>query len=118
MDESSQARISMLSMSIKDRTALYAAYMPFLKNGGLFIPTERDFQMGETVYVSLSLLESPVKIPLAGEVVWVTPPGAQGGRAQGIGLHFDDSDTSREVRDKIERMLGNAIKSTRPTHTL
>ena len=118
MDEGSQAGIGMLSMCIRDRAALCAAYMPFLRNGGVFIPTGRDFQMGETVYLSLSLLESPIRIPLVGQVAWVTPPGAQGGRAQGIGLHFDDSDTSREARAEIERLLGNAVPSSRRTHTL
>jgi len=108
----------MLSLSIKERTALYAAYMPYLKNGGIFVPTTRPHQMGEQVYMLLTLMEQPNKIPLAGNVVWVTPAGAQGSRQQGIGVHFDESETSKEVKSKIEGILGNAMKSTRQTHTM
>jgi type IV pilus assembly protein PilZ len=116
--ESSPVRVGMLSLSIKERTALYAAYMPFLKNGGIFVPTTRPHQMGEQVYMLLSLLDGPVKIPLSGTVIWVTPSGAQGSRQQGIGVHFDTSEASQEVRQKIEGILGNALKSTRQTHTM
>jgi len=28
----------LLTLTIKDKSALYLAYMPFVKNGGLFIP--------------------------------------------------------------------------------
>ena len=32
-------RQGILSLTIRDKSSLYAAYMPFIKNGGLFIPT-------------------------------------------------------------------------------
>jgi len=114
----SPGRVGMLSLSIKERTALFAAYMPFLKNGGIFVPTTRQHQMGEQVYMLLSLMEDNAKIPLSGTVVWITPSGAQGGRQHGIGVHFDNSESSRDVRNKIEGILGNAMKSTRQTHTM
>lgn len=34
-------RNGILSLTIKDKSVLYAAYMPFIKNGGLFIPPTR-----------------------------------------------------------------------------
>lgn len=111
-------RAGMLSLSIKERTALYAAYMPYLKNGGLFIPTTRLHQMGDQVYMLLSLMDDPAKLPLSGKVVWITPAGAQGNRQQGIGVQFDSSESSVLVRNKIESILGNAMKATRQTHTM
>lgn len=111
-------RAGMLSLSIKERTALFAAYMPFLKNGGLFIPTTRPYRMGDQVYMILTLMDDPTRMPLSGKVVWITPPGAQANRQQGIGVHFDDNDASREARAKIEGILGNALKSARQTHTM
>lgn len=111
-------RAGMLSLSIKERTALYAAYMPYLKNGGLFIPTSRLHQMGDQVFMLLSLMDDPVKSPLSGKVVWITPAGAQGNRQQGIGVQFDANDSSAVVRNKIESILGNAMKTTRQTHTM
>ncbi len=112
------ARTGMLSLSIKERTALFAAYMPFLKNGGLFIPTARPHRMGDQVYMILSLMDDPTRMPLSGKVVWITPPGAQASRQQGIGVHFDDNEATRDARTKIEGILGNALKSTRQTHTM
>jgi type IV pilus assembly protein PilZ len=114
----SASRAGMLSLSIKEKAALYAAYMPFLKTGGLFVPTNRAHQMGDQVYMLLSLMEDPSKIPLSGKVVWITPPGAQGNRQQGIGVQFDDNEAAQTVRAKIEAILGNAMKATRQTHTL
>jgi|GEM_PF-59404 len=111
-------RTGMLSLSIKERTALFAAYMPFLKNGGLFIPTSRPHRMGDQVYMILSLMDDPTRMPLSGQVVWITPSGAQASRQQGIGVHFDDNEATRDARTKIEGILGNALKSTRQTHTM
>ncbi|HNQ03761.1 MAG TPA: PilZ domain-containing protein [Thiobacillaceae bacterium] len=111
-------RAGMLSLAIKERSALYAAYMPFLKHGGLFIPTNRPYQMGDQVYMLISLMEDSTKMPISGRVVWITPSGAQGNRQQGIGVQFDDNEGSAGVRGKIEGILGNTMKSTRQTHTI
>ncbi len=111
-------RAGMLSLSIKEKTALYAAYMPFLKHGGLFIPTARLHQMGDQVYMLLSLMDDPAKLPISGRVIWITPSGAQGNRQQGIGVQFDENEASMIVRTKIEGILGNSMKATRPTHTM
>ncbi|MDR1661510.1 MAG: pilus assembly protein PilZ, partial [Azoarcus sp.] len=40
-------RPSVLSLNISSKSALYAAYMPFLKNGGVFIPTTRKYSLGD-----------------------------------------------------------------------
>lgn len=111
-------RAGMLSLAIKERSALYAAYMPYVKGGGLFIPTNRPYQMGDQVYMLLTLMDDPNKLPISGKVVWITPAGAQGNRQQGIGVQFDQSEGATAVREKIEGLLGNAMKSTRLTHTM
>jgi len=114
----SSGRAGMLSLSIKERTALYAAFLPFIKRGGLFIPTNRPYQMGDQVYMLLTLMDDPNKLPISGKVVWITPAGAQGNRQQGIGVQFDENEGSNTVRGKIEGILGNAMKATRHTHTM
>jgi Tfp pilus assembly protein PilZ len=70
---SDKTKQGILSLTIKDRTVLYAAYMPFLRNGGLFIPTNKRFTLGEEVFVLLALMDEAEKIPITGTVVWVTP---------------------------------------------
>src|SRR5512147_1753516 len=81
------ARPAVLSLSIKEKAALYAAYMPYLKNGGIFVPTTRPYQLGDDVYLILTLMDDPTKLPVAGRVIWVSPAGASN-RTPGIGVHF------------------------------
>ncbi len=106
-----------LSLAIKEKASLYAAYMPFVKGGGLFIPTTKAFKIGEEVFMLLSLVDDPVKLKVVGQVVWVTPT-TQPNKPQGIGVQFNEKDGGLEARNKIEALLGPALKSNRPTHTI
>jgi type IV pilus assembly protein PilZ len=110
-------RQGILSLTIKDKSALYAAYMPFVKNGGLFIPTNKEYKLGDEVFMLLTLMDDAEKHPVAGKIIWLTPKGAQGNRAAGIGVQFSDQDGGK-VRTKIETYLAGALKSDRQTHTM
>jgi type IV pilus assembly protein PilZ len=112
------ARPSVLSLNIASKSALYAAYMTFLKRGGIFVPTAKAYALGDEVFMLLSLLDEPGKLPIAGSVVWITPAGAQGNKTQGIGVHFSDDESGLQARAKIESMLGGHLGSNRPTHCL
>jgi type IV pilus assembly protein PilZ len=112
------SRPGVLSLNIREKAALYAAYMPFLKGGGIFIPTNRSYQLGEEVFMLLSLMDDPQRIAVQGKVVWVTPEGVQGNRTQGIGVQFTNDETGAAARATIERMLGETLASSRPTHTM
>lgn len=114
---SATGRQGILSLTIKDKGALYAAYMPFVKNGGLFIPTSKPYKLGDEVFMLLTLMEESEKIPVAGKIVWVTPPGAQGNKAAGIGVQFSEQDNG-QTRNKIEGYLAGALTADRPTHTM
>lgn len=111
------ARQGILSLTIKDKNALYAAYMSFVRNGGLFVPTSNSYKLGDEVFILLSLMDEAEKIPVVGRIVWITPKGAQGNRAAGIGLQFTDKDGG-PARTKIETYLAGALESERPTHTM
>jgi type IV pilus assembly protein PilZ len=110
------ARNGILSLTIKDKAVLYAAYMPFVQYGGMFIPTNKSYKLGDEVFMLLSLMDEPEKIPVAGKVVWVTPKGAQGNRAAGIGVQFSDQDDT--AINKIETYLAGMLGSDKPTHTM
>jgi type IV pilus assembly protein PilZ len=116
MEPKRGARNGILSLAIKDKAVLYAAYMPFVRNGGLFIPTQKDYELGDEVFMLLNLMDEPEKIPVAGKVVWLTPQGAQGARAAGIGVQFNDQDDV--ARSKIETYLAGALHADRQTHTM
>lgn len=105
-----------LSLTIKDKAILYSAYMPYIKHGGLFIPTNKDYKLGDEVFLLLNLMDETDKIPVAGKVVWVTPKGAQGNRTAGIGVQFSDQDDT--ARRTIENYLAGSLESDRPTHTM
>ena len=105
-----------LSLTIKDQTVLYAAYMPYIKNGGLFVPTTKNYSLGEEVFLLLNLMDEPEKIPVAGKIVWITPKGAQGNRAAGIGVQFSDQDDT--AKKKIETFLVGQLESDKATHTM
>jgi type IV pilus assembly protein PilZ len=106
-----------LSFAIKDKTALYASFMPFIRNGGLFIPTTKRYQLGDEIFLLLQLMDEVDRIPVAGKVIWVTPPGAEGNRAVGVGVQFSDQDKG-VARRKIEEYLAGALSAERPTHTM
>ncbi|MBL1293739.1 MAG: PilZ domain-containing protein [Thiotrichales bacterium] len=106
-----------LSLSIKDKSALYAAYMPFVTYGGLFVPTDTEYKIGDEVFLLLTLMSDSDKLPVVGKVCWITPKGSQGGRATGIGIQFN-AEEGVDVRNKIENHLAGALDSDRVTHTM
>ena len=107
-----------LSLNIKEKSILYAAYMPFVKGGGIFIPTTRPYRLGDEIFVLITLMGDPERIPVAGKVIWMTPAGCHGNRAQGVGVQFSADDSGVTARTRIETLLGGQLKLTRPTHTM
>jgi len=117
MSEEKKSRQGILSLAIKDKGALYAAYMPFLQGGGIFIPSNKPYMIGDEVFMLLTLMDETEKMPVVGRVAWINPVGAQGNRIAGIGVQFTDKD-GEAVRNKIETYLAGALKSERMTHTM
>lgn len=111
-------RPGVYSLVIRTRGALYAAWMPLLRGGGIFVPSTREHRLGEDVLVLLSLLDETARIPIHGHVAWINPAHAASNRPQGFGVQLQDNDTCRELRRKIETALGGALQSSRLTHTL
>ncbi|WP_372861463.1 PilZ domain-containing protein [Spongiibacter sp.] len=109
-------RNGILSLTIRDKAVLYAAYMPFVRDGGLFVPTTKPYKVGDEVFMLLTLMDEGEKIPVAGKVVWITPRGAQSNRAAGIGVQFIGEDQTAHQR--IETHLAGILESEKPTHTM
>ena len=111
-------RPSVIQLAIKEKAALYAAYIPLFKEGGVFIPTAREYQLGADVYVLMTLPDDTQRYPVAGKVAWVTPAKAAGNRTQGVGVRFPSDEKSRLLKLKIEEILGAHLASERPTQTI
>jgi len=80
----------------KNTKTLAACYMPFIRNGGLFIPTSRGLSPGDQVFLLVRLLDEPTRLAVTGTVVWLTP-------GSGIGIRFDDRES--KARGRIENLL-------------
>jgi type IV pilus assembly protein PilZ len=113
----SGARPSVMQLVFKEKGALYAAYIPGFLDGGLFVPTNRDYKLVDDVYLLLSLPEDNQRYPVAGKVAWITPPNAPGGRTQGVGVRFPNDEKTRLIKLRIEEILGTQISSSKPTQT-
>ncbi len=111
-------RQGILSLAVKDKMALYSAYMPFVKNGGIFVPTPKRYFLGDEVFLLLTLPDSSERLPVAGKVVWTTPVGAQGNRQAGIGVQLADGPEGEAIRNRIETLLAGLLNSEKPTHTM
>lgn len=112
------ARPSVIQLVFREKGALYAAYIPLFADGGLFVPTTREYKLGEDIYLLLSLPDDPQRYPVAGKVAWITPVNASGGRTQGVGVRFPSDEKTRVLKIKIEEILGTAIQSAKPTQTI
>ncbi len=105
-----------LILELETIDELHMHYMPFLKNGGLFVSSVSDYSMGTPVLLSVLLPDALEAEDVRGEVAWISAKGQQSNIPQGVGIAFDES--SQRIRDIIEKLLGNKIKSTASTYTM
>lgn len=115
---SAPMRPSVIQLSIKEKAALYAAYIPLFAEGGIFVPSVRDYRLGDDLYVLISLPDDSQRYPVAGKVAWITPARATGNRTQGVGVRFPADEKSQQLKMRIEQILGAHLSSERPTQTI
>ncbi len=109
--------LPVIHCTFTSEASLYLAYMPFIKGGGLFVRTIKDFELGTAVKLSISLMEETEKYEIEGSIVWITPKGAQGNKPAGVGIQFS-GENSRYLCNKIETYLAGMLKSTQVTDTI
>ena len=110
------AKKTMIALTIKDKVVLYNYYMPFIKNGGLFIANRTEYELGDDVFILLNLMDESEKIPVAGKVVWIAKKGVKSPHTPGVGIQFSDPDNID--KDKIETYLGGTLGSANSTATM
>lgn len=108
-------RGGILSLALRTKEEIYQCYMPFIRGGGLFVPTSNSHSLGDEVFVLVSFLDEKEQVPVAGKVVWVTPMAAQGHSLSGIGIAIDDA--SGTIRERIEGYLAG-MNFELPTKTM
>lgn len=117
MDKTETKFENVLHVHIADKASLYAAYMPFLKNGGFFVETSLNLNLGEDAFLLLNLPDEPEKILIGGKIAWITPALAPHGQPRGLGVAFNEKE-GLFLRHKIETRLANYTPKQTRTHTL
>jgi type IV pilus assembly protein PilZ len=110
------ARSGVLQLRMDTPMDLYQAYIPVFTEGGLFVPSSRDYQLGDELYGLLTLPQETKRYPLIGYVAWITPAHAPAGRPQGVGLRFAADAHGVSLKKKIETALGPLLASKRTNY--
>ncbi|MCE2746626.1 MAG: PilZ domain-containing protein [Burkholderiales bacterium] len=108
----------MLSLTLVDKNTAANLYMPFIKGGGIFVESDKEYNLGDPVFVLLTVGDEAKKFPINGKVVWICGANARGDKARGIGIQFPKDDTGEGVRVAIEQMIGKMQSSMKKTATL
>ncbi|MCE3043759.1 MULTISPECIES: PilZ domain-containing protein [Legionella] len=109
--------VPVINCAYPSESALYMAYMPFLKNGGLFVRTLQSYAIDTKVVLLVNLPNETQTYRVTARVVWITPRGSQGSKPPGLGLQFIDPD-ARNFANKIETHLAGMLKSSQMTDTM
>ena len=110
-------RQGVISLAIKDKAMLHSSYMPFIKGGGLFIPTEKSFELGDEVFLLLTLLDDPERFAITGKVVWINYRTTPGGRQMGVGIQFGGTEGAN-LQKKVETQLVGYPRFEQATNTM
>lgn len=105
------------SIALKTKEELYAAHMPFVKEGGLFVATSGDHPLGTPVRLQLELMDETQVFNIDGKVVWKTPLAAQANMTAGVGVQFTSKE-AHEVHKKINAYLAGTSGSDEKTETM
>ncbi|WP_416190174.1 PilZ domain-containing protein [Neisseria sp. CCUG17229] len=107
----------MLVLKLEEKHTLYNCYMPFFEYGGLFVPTDDAFSLGEDILLAVEIAGHP-KLYLPTKVAWINPARTSANRPKGIGLAFSSHENCLQIQSIIEGELGSALHSDRATFTL
>ena len=115
---SAPARI--LQLRLESKPIIYASYMSFLEYGGVFLPTDDHFKMGEEVLLVLELVApgKTEKLPIKTNVCWLNINPSGSGRPKGIGLAFSSDEQSIKAKNIFEAILTGLLHNERATYTM
>jgi len=93
---------------INEPLELNLAYMPFIRDGGLFITTVENYGMGQRVVLELQLPGRKEVFRTEAKVVWITPPNALHHVLPGVGVQFVGPNAA-QLKTQIEADLDKKI---------
>lgn len=110
-------RGGIITCNIGDVETLYQSYLPFVRGGGIFVPSSKPHQLGEEVFVAFTLPQSQERYPLNGKVIWVNHKSI-GSRPAGFAMQFGADANSVRIKNEVERLLAGKLESPKPTYTM
>ncbi|WAJ71023.1 PilZ domain-containing protein [Catenovulum adriaticum] len=105
-----------LTVEFNNVHVLYKCYMSFLKEGGLFVVTNRQYDLGHSLAINVLLPEEESHFVVTGKVAWLNPSASHSNAPQGIGIAFIDD--KYNLKQRIETHLGPLLGSNEATYTL
>jgi type IV pilus assembly protein PilZ len=100
---------TLLDYVISDPVELNLSYMPFINDGGLFVPSAQAFSLGDRILVDLHLPGKKEPLRIEGKIIWITPSNALHHVIPGVGIQFSGIN-SQAVRTQIEAMLDTSVE--------
>ncbi|PKG36312.1 PilZ domain-containing protein [Psychrobacter sp. Sarcosine-3u-12] len=110
-------RGGILTCHMEDIETLYASYLSFVNNGALFIPSDRVQNLGDEVFIAVTLPNSSERLPMNGKVVWINSK-AQSGRPAGFAVQIGTDIAGQRIKNEVERLLAGKIDSLQSTYTM
>lgn len=81
-----------VKLAIRTNDELIGAYIPFLKKGGLIIPSDPLHEIGSIVALRVELLDYPHHFDVIGKIVWLTPEHIHLDKLNGTGVELVGGD--------------------------
>jgi len=104
-----------LKLCFVDAAAFRAEFEHNLANGGLFVPTDEEFEPRELVEIELALEFCGERFSLPGEIVSAVPRGFGPGGAGGVAAQvLEAASTLRQRLSRFAALAGPAVADTRP----
>lgn len=101
---------NIIKLVITDKQDLAKAYIPFFKNGGLFVKGKTNFNLGDEIFLIVSLEETGEQLAVNGRIGWLSPPSSVT-YPSGIGIHFNQEKAGLDAKSRIEILLGSLLKN-------
>ena len=110
-------RGGILTCHIENIEMLYASYLSFVSNGALFVPSNDAQQLGNEVFIAITLPNSSERLPMNGKVVWINAK-TQGGRPAGFAVQIGTDIAGQRIKNEVGRLLAGKIDGLQSTYTM
>lgn len=107
---------NILKLVIPNKLELARSYIGQFKFGGVFVRGSGAYELGDDVFLLITLPETNESIAVPGKIAWLSPVSTVGYPA-GVGVQFSDDKVGDDAKSKIEIMLGGLLQHQQAGYT-